>query len=140
MKKNIEEKLVQVKWSRSQYSEVSRSDIADPSPIRPGQKVTLTQSYLDEMYYVLQRNYFYVVLLNRCKNKSLKRYFAEAIYRDDVPHALRYIVLAIYPRNDVSLERCIVGTRSRRKVPISRRFIVLKVSRKSTIYRKNKAR
>ena len=89
---------------------MSRSDIADPSPIRPGQKVTLTQSYLDEMYYVLQPNYFYVVLLNRCKNKSLKRYFAEAIYRDDVPHALRYIVLAIYPRNDVSLERCIVGT------------------------------
>ena len=118
---------------------MSRSDIADPSPIRPGQKVTLTQSYLDEMYYVLQPNYFYVVLLNRCKNKSLKRYFAEAIYRDDVPYALRYIVLAIYPRNDVSLERCIVGTRYRRKVPISRRFIVLKVSRKRTIYRKNKA-
>ena len=119
---------------------MSRSDIADPSPIRPGQKVTLIQSYLDEMYYVLQPNCFYVVLLNRCKNKSLKRYFAEAIYRDDVPHALRYIVLAIYPRNYVSLERRIVGTRSRRKVPISRRFIVLKVSRKSTIYRKNKAR
>ena len=109
MRKNIEEKLVQVKWSRSQYSEVSRSDTADPSPIRPGQKVTLTQSYLDEMYYVLQPNYFYVVLLNRCKNKSLKRYFAEAIYRDDVSHALRYIVLAIYPRNDVSLERDLAG-------------------------------
>ena len=41
MKKIIEEKLVQVKWSRSQYSEVSRSDIADPSPVRPGQKVTV---------------------------------------------------------------------------------------------------
>ena len=68
MKKTIEEKLVQVKWSRSQYSEVSRSDIADPSPVRPGQKVTLTQSYLDEIYYVLQPNYFYVVLLYRCKN------------------------------------------------------------------------
>ena len=102
-------KLVQVKWSRSQYSEVSRSDIADPSPIRPGQKVTLIQSYLDEIYYVLQPNCFYVVLLNRCKNKSLKRYYAEAIYCDDVPHALRYIVLAIYPRNDVSLERDLAG-------------------------------
>ena len=61
------------------------------------------------MYYVLQPNCFYVVLLNPCKNKSLKRYFTEAIYRDDVPHALRYIVLAIYRRNDISLERDIAG-------------------------------
>ena len=37
----VVKKLVQVKWSRSQYSEVSRSDIADPSPVRPGQKVTV---------------------------------------------------------------------------------------------------
>ena len=35
------EKTVQVKWSRNQYSEVSRSDIIKPSPIRPGQKVTV---------------------------------------------------------------------------------------------------
>ena len=41
----MEEKLVQVKWSRSQYSEVSRSDIADPFPIRPGQK---KNSYVGE--------------------------------------------------------------------------------------------
>ena len=37
----VEEKTVQVKWSRNQYSEVSRSDIIEPSPIRPGQKVTV---------------------------------------------------------------------------------------------------
>ena len=42
-------------------------------------------------------------------DKSLKRYFTEAIYRDDVPHALRYIVLAIYRRNDTSFERDIAG-------------------------------
>ena len=38
-------------------------------------------------------------------DKSLERYFAEAIYRDDVLHAPRFIVLAIYRRNDVSSER-----------------------------------
>ena len=41
MEKIVEEKTVQVKWSRRQYSEVSRSDIIEPSPIRPGQKVTV---------------------------------------------------------------------------------------------------
>ena len=38
----VEEKTVQVKWSHNQlYSEVSRSDIIEPSPISPGQKVTV---------------------------------------------------------------------------------------------------
>lgn len=41
MARIVEEKTVQVKWSRNQYSEVSRSDIIEPSPIRPGQKVTV---------------------------------------------------------------------------------------------------
>ena len=41
MEKIIEEKLVQVKWSWSQYSAVSGSDIADLSPIIPRQKVTV---------------------------------------------------------------------------------------------------
>ena len=35
-------------------------------------------------------------------DSSLEQYFTEAIYRDDVPLTLRYIVLAIYRRNDVS--------------------------------------
>jgi len=41
MARIVEEKTVQVKWSRNQYSEVSRSEIIEPSPIRPGQKVTV---------------------------------------------------------------------------------------------------
>ena len=41
MARIVEEKTVQVKWSRNQYSEVSRSDIIELSPIRPGQKVTV---------------------------------------------------------------------------------------------------
>ena len=38
-----------------------------------------------------------------------ERYFTEAIYCDDDPHDLRYILLAIYLRNDVSLVREIAG-------------------------------
>ena len=41
MEQIVEEKIAQVKWSGSKYSEVSRSDIIEPSPIRPGQKVTV---------------------------------------------------------------------------------------------------
>ena len=33
------EKIVRVNWGRGQFSDVCRSDIVDPSPIRKGQKV-----------------------------------------------------------------------------------------------------
>ena len=33
------EKIVRVNWGRGQFSDVCRSDIVDPSPIRQGQKV-----------------------------------------------------------------------------------------------------
>lgn len=33
------EKLAQIQWGRGKFSEVFRSSIIDPSPIKPGQKV-----------------------------------------------------------------------------------------------------
>ena len=53
-------------------------------------------------------------------DSSLERYFTEAIYRDDVQLTLRYIVLAIYRRNDVSCQ----GVKKMNDIsPIYRRYI-----------------
>ena len=35
----MEEKLVRVNWKRGQYSDIDRSDVIDPSPLKAGQKV-----------------------------------------------------------------------------------------------------
>lgn len=35
------EKVAQIKWGRGKFSEVFRSTIINPSPIKPGQKVQI---------------------------------------------------------------------------------------------------
>ena len=36
---NMQKKIVRINWSRGQYSDVFRSTVIDPSPLKQGQKV-----------------------------------------------------------------------------------------------------
>lgn len=51
------EKLAQIKWGRGKFSEVFRSNIIDPSPLKAGQKVKVIWSASKKEYAALVECY-----------------------------------------------------------------------------------
>ena len=51
------EKLAQIKWGRGKFSEVLRSNIIDPSPIKAGQKVKVVWGETRKEYAAVVKCY-----------------------------------------------------------------------------------